>query len=136
MSNNHYFTLQMWLILTGKIDVPWAPNWYQFKDWNGNPIYIPTTACFSLCFSVLAMIKAVVYFNIARVHVSVSIRYNWHKSFTKTSCIFKPKKWNVILYFSYFRKSQVVDECGGSLCVFTIIFPISWRHWSSKLAPS
>ena len=66
----------MWLILTGRIDYPWEPNWYQFKDWNGNPINVPTTACFSLCFSVLAMIKAVVYFNIARVHVSVSISKN------------------------------------------------------------
>ena len=62
----------MWLILTGRIDYPWEPNWYQFQDWNGNPINVPTTACFSLCFSVLAMLKAVIYFNIARVHVSVS----------------------------------------------------------------
>ena len=68
----HSSQQQMWLILTGRIDYPWEPNWYQFKDWNGNPINVPTTACFSLCFSVLAMIKAVVYFNIARVHVSVS----------------------------------------------------------------
>ena len=71
------------MILTGKIDYPWAPNWYQFKDWNGNSIYVPTTACFSLIFSVLAMIKAVIHFNIARVHVGVSaiIKYLTTKSF-------------------------------------------------------
>ena len=68
-----FLLLQVWLILTGKIDYPWAPNWYQFKDWNGNSLYVPTTACFSLIFSVLAMIKAVIHFNIARVHVGVSV---------------------------------------------------------------
>ena len=73
----------MWLILTGRLDYPWEPNWYQFKDWNGNPINVPTTACFSLCFSVLAMIKAVVYFNIARVHVSVSMKNTIKRQLSK-----------------------------------------------------
>ena len=72
MCNIIFLLLKVWLILTGKIDYPWAPNWYQFKDWNGNSLYVPTTACFSLIFSVLAMIKAIIHFNIARVHVGVS----------------------------------------------------------------
>ena len=78
-----FLLFKVWLILTGKIDYPWAPNWYQFKDWNGNSIYVPTTACFSLIFSVLAMIKAVIHFNIARIHVGVSaiIQYLTTKSF-------------------------------------------------------
>ena len=73
---------KVWLILTGKIDYPWAPNWYQFKDWNGNTIYVPATACFSLIFSILAMIKAVIHFNITGVHVGVSttIKYLTTKS--------------------------------------------------------
>ena len=64
---------QVWLILTGKLDYPWNSNWYQFTDWYGNDIYVPTTSCFSLIFSVLAMIKALIYFNIAIVHMGVSI---------------------------------------------------------------
>ena len=78
-----FLLFKVWLILTGKIDYPWAPNWYQFKDWNGNSIYVPTTACFSLVFSLLAMIKAVIHFNIARIHVGVSaiIKYLPTKSF-------------------------------------------------------
>ena len=73
---------KVWLILTGKIDYPWAPNWYQFKDWNGNTIYVPATACFSLIFSILAMIKAVIHFNITGVHVGVgtTIKYLTTKS--------------------------------------------------------
>lgn len=60
------------LILTGRLDYPWHPNWYQFTDWYGNNIYVPATCCFTLFFSVLSMIKAVIYFNIARVHITVS----------------------------------------------------------------
>ena len=70
-SYNIFF--QVWLILTGKLDYPWKSNWYQFTDWYGNDIYVPTTSCFSLIFSVLAMMKAIIYFNIAIVHMGVSI---------------------------------------------------------------
>ena len=86
-----FLLFKVWLILTGKIDYPWAPNWYQFKDWNGNSIYVPTTACFSLIFSVLAMIKAVIHFNIARIHVGVSaiIKYLPTKSFLRITRRFK-----------------------------------------------
>ena len=42
-------------------------------DAYGNPVYIPTTTVFSLAFSLISMIKAIVYFNFVRIHVGVSI---------------------------------------------------------------
>ena len=64
----------MYLILTGRIPLPWKQNAViQIKDFNGNVIPFPTTAAFSLCFSALSMMKAVVNINILRVHVNVSI---------------------------------------------------------------
>ena len=62
----------MYLVITGLIPVPWEENaTLKIKDLNGNLLYIPTTTVFSLTFSLFSMIKAIVYFNIARIHVGV-----------------------------------------------------------------
>ena len=60
------------MILSGKLEYPWKENWYNFKDWYGNPIYVPATVSFTMFFSILSMIKAVVYFNIAKTHITVN----------------------------------------------------------------
>ena len=63
----------MYLVITGQIPLPWEENaTLRIKDLYGNDIYIPTTTVFSLTFSLFSMIKAIVYFNIARIHVGVS----------------------------------------------------------------
>ena len=63
----------MYLVITGTIPLPWEKNAYiHLTDLYGNDIYIPTTTVFSLAFSLFSMIKAIVYFNIARIHVGVS----------------------------------------------------------------
>ena len=60
--------------MTGLIPLPWEQNdSINIRDAYGNPVYIPTTTVFSLAFSLLSMIKAIVYFNIVRIHVGVSI---------------------------------------------------------------
>ena len=66
----------MYLVITGQIPLPWEENaTLKIKDLNGNLVYIPTTTVFSLAFSLFSMIKAIVYFNIARIHVGVSDKF-------------------------------------------------------------
>ena len=60
------------MILSGKLEYPWKENWYNFKDWYGNPIYVPATVAFTMFFSILSMIKAVIYFNISKTHITVN----------------------------------------------------------------
>ena len=63
----------MYLVITGQIPLPWEENaTLKLNDLYGNDLYIPTTTVFSIAFSLLSMIKAIVYFNIARIHVGVS----------------------------------------------------------------
>ena len=73
VNNRKNILLQMYLVITGIIPLPWEENaTLKIKDLNGNLLYIPTTTVFSLAFSLFSMIKAIVYFNIARIHVGVS----------------------------------------------------------------
>ena len=66
----------MHLVFRGLIPLPWEENsTLKIRDVYGNPIYIPTTTVFSLAFSLFSMIKAIIYFNIARIHVSVCITF-------------------------------------------------------------
>ena len=59
------------MILSGKLEYPLTENWWNFKDWYGNPIYFPATVTFTMFFSILSMIKAVIYFNITKTHITV-----------------------------------------------------------------
>lgn len=60
----------MWLICNGKVPKPWAVTGsFKITDWSGNTVELPTTAAFSLFFSLLSMLKAAVEFNIIRVHI-------------------------------------------------------------------
>lgn len=62
----------MYLVITGLIPLPWEESaTVKIKDFYGNDIRFPTTTVFSLAFSLFSMIKAIIYFNIARIHVSV-----------------------------------------------------------------
>ena len=64
---------QVWLILNGKIPKPWhAYGQITLIDWYGNELALPTTAVISLAFSILSMMKALIEFNIIRVHIQVS----------------------------------------------------------------
>ena len=59
------------MIVNGKVPKPWnVKGEFTFTDWSGNTVSLPTVAVFSLVFSALAMLKAVVTFNIVNVHVS------------------------------------------------------------------
>ena len=63
----------MYLVVAGKIALPWdaEDGSVSITDTYGNKLEIPQMTIFSLLFSVLSMTKAIVYFNIARVHVGV-----------------------------------------------------------------
>ena len=65
--------------MNGKIPKPWMEDSEGLKltDWNQNVIFLPTISGISLLFSILSMIKAVIEFNIIRVHIEVNIKnYN------------------------------------------------------------
>ncbi len=43
------FVLQLWLILNGKIAIPWDQRGkLTLRDWHGNELHLPTTAAISL----------------------------------------------------------------------------------------
>ena len=66
----------MWLILNGKIPVPWHDSGrLSLTDWYGNQVHLPTTAAISLVFSVMSMVKAAIEFNIIRVHIQVKFNF-------------------------------------------------------------
>ena len=62
--------------MNGKIPKPWMEDSEGLKltDWNQNVIFLPTISGISLLFSVLSMIKAVIEFNIIRVHIEVYLK--------------------------------------------------------------
>ena len=45
---------------------------FVLEDWYGNKISLPTTTTMSLMFSTANMIKAVISFNVLRIHINVS----------------------------------------------------------------
>ena len=58
--------------MNGKIPRPWdSTNQLTLTDWHGNTVEIAATAAISMIFSVISVIKAVVEFNIFRVHIQV-----------------------------------------------------------------
>lgn len=60
----------MWLILNGKIARPWEQvGSLTVRDWHGNELHLPTTAAISLTFSLASIAKAIIDFNIIRVHI-------------------------------------------------------------------
>jgi len=62
--------------LNGKTPRPWDVTGHvTMSDWHDNQILLPTTAAFSLLFSFLSVIKALVDFNIMRVHIEVKCTY-------------------------------------------------------------
>ena len=64
-------TFQLWLIFCGKVPKPWdLTRDFVFSDSAGNSIYIPTTSTISLIFSVLSILKAIIEFNIQKLHVT------------------------------------------------------------------
>ena len=107
----------MYLVITGTIPLPWEKNAYiHLTDLYGNDIYIPTTTVFSLAFSLFSMIKAIVYFNIARIHVGVSNIVH-----SRIFSIMKKKIYKLFscirLDFSYqnYRRLSIRHECGNLL---------------------
>ena len=93
----------MYLVTTGQIPLPWEQNdSINITDAYGNPVYIPTTTVFSLAFSLLSMTKAIVYFNIARIHVGVSIRFlNPHNT--------------LIIIRNFVYKSLLIFDCTANI---------------------
>ena len=84
--------------MTGLIPLPWEQSdSINIRDAYGNPVYIPTTTVFSLAFSLLSMIKAIVYFNIVRIHIGVSITLprTAHSSNMVRNIMFK--SWYVLI---------------------------------------
>ena len=64
------FNWQWHLILIGKIQKPWTEcGTVTFSDAYGNETSMPTVAAFSMVFSTLSMIKAMISFNIINVHI-------------------------------------------------------------------
>ena len=58
------------MILIGKIQKPWTDcGTTTFSDAYGNETTLPTVAAFSMVFSALSILKAVVSFNIINVHI-------------------------------------------------------------------
>ena len=65
------FLFQWWLIVNGKVPKPWnITGEFTFKDWSGNEVKFVTIALFSLVFSALSMLKAVIMINVINVHIS------------------------------------------------------------------
>ena len=65
------FLFQWWLIVNGEVPKPWnIKGEFTFKDWSGNEVKFVTVALFSLVFSALAMLKAVIMINVINVHIS------------------------------------------------------------------
>ena len=63
--------------MNGIIPKPWTQSdTFVLEDWYGNKISLPTTSTMALIFSVLNMIKAVISFNVIRIHSKVGIIYN------------------------------------------------------------
>ena len=62
----------MYLVLTGLIPLPWEESaTVKIRDFYGNDLKFPAATVFSLTFSLFSMIKAIIYLNIARIHVGV-----------------------------------------------------------------
>ena len=58
------------MILIGKIQKPWTETGTTtFSDAYGNETTLPTVAAFSMVFSALSMLKALVSFNIINIHI-------------------------------------------------------------------
>ena len=81
------------MILSGKLEYPWKEYWYQFKDWHGNPVYVPATVSFTMFFSIFTMIKAVIYFNIPQTDITVNSFHHIldlaeHLSYLMSNCSF------------------------------------------------
>ena len=64
---------QVWLVLNGVILWDWnqVTN-LTFTDPQGNTIYLPYTTSLCVCFSVVSILKALVDFNVFRVHINKS----------------------------------------------------------------
>ena len=64
----------MFLIMTGIIPRPWMDSdIFHLTDRYGNKISLPTSAAWSLLFSVLSMVKTMVYLNTIHVQSTVNI---------------------------------------------------------------
>ncbi len=74
------FVLQLWLILNGKIAIPWDQRGkLTLRDWHGNELHLPTTAaislvlyCFFVAFSAFVFIVSVVALATVVVVVAVA----------------------------------------------------------------
>ena len=63
---------QLWLVLNGIIDLDWHKvSSIYFTDFQGNTIYLPFTASLCISFSIIMILKAVMEFNIHKVHIPV-----------------------------------------------------------------
>ncbi len=86
--------------MNGKMPLPWKHRGHlTLTDWWGNQIYLPTTAAVSLAFSVASIAKAIIYFNVIRVHIdevssgrqflrSLGLVFE-HLPFLATACLFR-----------------------------------------------
>ena len=71
--NSFSIFFKLWLILNGVIPNLWTQSdTFILEDWYGNKISLPTTTTMSLMFSTANMIKAVISFNVLRIHINVS----------------------------------------------------------------
>ena len=62
---------QVWLYLNGIIAIDWNELLYgSITDAQGNRIYLPYTASLCIIFSVISILKAILEFNVSRIHVN------------------------------------------------------------------
>ena len=61
---------QLWLVLNGIIVIDWNQLvQLSFEDAQGNQIFLPYTASLCIMFSVVSILKAILEFNVSRMHV-------------------------------------------------------------------
>ena len=91
------------MILIGKIQKPWTDcGTTTFSDAYGNETTLPTVAAFSMVFSALSILKAVVSFNIINVHI-------WNVDSSKKAI----KLISIVMNHSVYFVSTVIFRMGA-----------------------
>ena len=107
---------QVWLVLNGVILWDWnqVTN-LTFTDPQGNTIYLPYTTSLCVCFSVVSILKALVDFNVFRVHNVKSDFNNYWSSFFLSLMNF--------LDFLPFLTSSAFFKIASLIGIMTYTFP-------------
>ena len=100
-------------MMIGIIPKPWTDfGTLSFSDTKGNTFFLPQTSMFSMVFSVLSMLKALIEFNIINVHVSningfykikwLLLSFMDHLTYFATTALFRIM--TLVLLFTYLKE--------------------------------